>query len=97
MDRYLLIAPGVKCMVEEFKECFEADQHKERKEHHQDTQSSSNRLHSNADKIKESIHKHCKENPFSLEIPLMNIASNMILPPLVARNIIERDENGNEA
>ena len=97
MDKYLLIAPDVKHIVQEFKECFEADQHKERKEHHQDTHSSRNRLHSNTEKIRESILIHCKENPCSVEIPLMNIASNMILPPLVARNVIERDEKGNEA
>eukprot|EP00794_Sanderia_malayensis_P020785 gene20785-22814_t len=97
LERYLLIAPEVKRIVEEFKECFEADQRKERKEHHQDSCSTRSRLHSNAEKLRGSILKHCKENPFSSDIPLMNIKSSMILPPLVARNVIERDKKGNEA
>jgi hypothetical protein len=93
LDRYLLIAPETKRIVDEFQASHDA-RHRKKRMHHQLTGSMASRVQQNAAKIYNGIRKHCVENPFAANAELMNIASNMAVSPIAERDIVERDKRG---
>ena len=101
LDRYLLIAPEVKRLVDEFENIHGVSHTKEKNllsdKHYQLTGSMASTVQRNAAKIKNSILKHYMENPFAADIELMNIALNMKVSPIAERDIVERDKKGEQA
>ena len=97
LDRYLLIAPEVKRLVNEFQASHDVSCTKEKKSHHQLKGPMASRVQRNATKIKNSILQHCMGNPYATYMELMKIASNMTVSPIAERDITERDEKGEEA
>ena len=67
MERYFLIAPELKCLVESFKTCYTINNTKSKKMHHQLTGSMTSRLQQNAAKINIGILQHCNGNPLSVD------------------------------
>lgn len=63
-------------------------------EHYQLFGSVALRIFHNAAKIKEGILKHRQGNPFSNNMRLMNIVSNMTLPEEVKPDSLHRDDKG---
>ena len=96
LDRYLLIAPETKRIVDEFQASHDA-RHRKKRMHHQLTGSMASRVQQYAAKIYNGIRKHCVENPFAANAELINIASNMVVSPIAERDIVERDKRGEEA
>eukprot|EP00795_Rhopilema_esculentum_P017661 gene17661-9309_t len=97
LERYLLIAPELKRLVESFKTCYTINNTKAKKMHHQLTGSMASRLQRNAAKINIGILQHCNGNPFSVDTGLMNIASNMAVSSTAEKDIVERDKKGEAA
>ena len=83
LDRYLLIAPEVKRLVDEFEDNHDANRTKE-KIYHQLIGSVASRLQQEAAKLM------CGKS-FAPDMELMYIASNMTVTCTAERDIIERD------
>ena len=97
LDRYLLIAPEVKRLVDEFQASHDVSCTKKKNIHHQLTGSMASRVQRNAAKLTNSILKYCMGNPFATDMELMNIASNITVSPIAERDMVERDKKGEEA
>ena len=97
LERFMMIAPEVTRLVNEFNQSYNTEvQEPSKKEHYQLSGSMSFRILTNAEKIRQSIVKHCEGNPFITDTGLTNIVSSMAVPDKDKNDIILRDQKGHE-
>ena len=95
LDRYMLIAPELVNIINQFKTTYCIDDgHSARSDHYQLTGTMAARIFVNAGIVKYSVAKQCGGNTFIEKKQLMNLASNMIIPDDAKKDILHRDERG---